>query len=30
MGTINILWVDDEIEFLRPHIIIPRTTRIIL
>jgi hypothetical protein len=21
MGNINILWVDDEIEFLKPHII---------
>ena len=21
MSTINILWVDDEIEFLKPHII---------
>ena len=21
MGNINILWVDDEIEFLRPHIL---------
>ena len=21
MGNINILWVDDEIEFLKPHIL---------